>query len=94
MSNKHIGSSFDDFLSEQGTLAETQAEAIKRVIAWQLKNHLTENKLTKVEFAKKLETSRAALDRLLDEKNTSVTLQSLVKAAEVMNKKLEISIRG
>lgn len=92
MSNQHIGSTLSDFLTEQGMLAECQAEAIKRVIAWQLENYIKDTGITKVELAKKLNTSRAALDRLLDEHNTGVTLQSLAKVAEVMNKRLEVSL--
>ena len=92
MTNQHIGSTLGDFLSEQGMLAECQAEAIKRVISWQLKKYLADTGTTKVDLAKQLNTSRASLDRLLDEHNTGVTLHSLAKAAEVMNKRLEISL--
>ena len=92
MSNPHIGSTLGEFLEDQGILAECQAEAIKRVVAWQLEQYIEDTGMTKVELAKKLETSRAALDRLLDGSNTSVSLHSLAKAAEVMNKRLEVNL--
>lgn len=90
--NNHIGSTLSDFLEDEGILAECQAEAIKRVISWQLQQYQEENKITKTELANKLHTSRAALDRLLDENNTNVTLHTITKAAEIMNKKIEISL--
>ncbi|MBT8125048.1 MAG: Fis family transcriptional regulator, partial [Gammaproteobacteria bacterium] len=67
MTNQHIGSPLGDFLSEQGMLAECQAGAIKRVISWQLEKYLVDTGTTKVDLAKQLDTSRASLDRLLDE---------------------------
>lgn len=92
MSNPYVGSTLTNFLSDQGILAECQAEAIKRIISWHLAEYLKKNKITKSEFARKLGTSRIALDRLLDETNTSVTLHSLAKVAEIMDKRLEISL--
>lgn len=88
--NPHIGSSFDDFLAEEGLLAETQAEAIKRVIAWQLSEFMTATDIKKTALAKEMHTSRAQLDRLLDPENTSVSLKTMVAAAQAMGKKLEI----
>lgn len=92
MKNQHIGSSFDDLLAEEGLLAEAQAQAIKRVVAWQVSQYLEHENISKTKFAREIKTSRAALDRLLDENNTSVSLNTLSKAAQAMGKKLEISI--
>ena len=88
--NKHIGSSVDAFLEEEGIFAEAQARAIKRVIVWQLKKHMKENGISKTTLAEQLKTSRAGVDRLLDEDNLSVTLGSLAKVAEATGRKLQI----
>ena len=89
--NQHIGSKFDDFLNEENLLAEAQAEAIKRVVVWQLKQIMEEQKLSQTELAKRLHTSRSGLKRLLDEENTSITLNTLANVAQVTGKKLQIS---
>ena len=73
----HIGSDFDHFLEEEGILAKAQAEAVASVVAWELKKYQSEQSITKVALAKALETSRSGLDRLLDPKDTKVTLGSL-----------------
>ena len=92
MSNKHLGSSFDDFLAEEGILAESEAVAIKRVIAFELKQKMAEKQITKTAMANEMHTSRAALDRLLDPNNTSVTLRTLESAAQALGHKLRISL--
>jgi antitoxin HicB len=76
-SNPYIGSSFDDFLDEENLLAEANEIAIKRVIAWQLQQEIESKQMTKTGLAKAMGTSRAAVDRLLDPDNTSVTLNTL-----------------
>ena len=90
--NKHIGSTFDSFLIEEDIFTETSAEAIKRVIAWQIKNFLAMKHMTKSTFAKQLKTSRSQLDRLLDPDNTTISLKTLVSVANAMNKHVEIAI--
>ena len=92
MGNKHIGSKFDDFLANENLLAESQAEAIKRVIAWQIKEYIEKQGIKKSDFASKLKTSRSQLDRLLDPENTSLNLKTLSHAAEVMGKRIEIRL--
>jgi antitoxin HicB len=91
MTNKHKGSTFDSFLKEEGILEETEATAIKRVIAYQLEQAMEKKHLTKSEIAGKMRTSRSALERLLDPSNTSITLYTLVKLARVLGKKLKLS---
>lgn len=88
--NQHIGSDFDDFLAEEGILAEVEAAAIKRVIAFQFQQEMERSDLTKTEMAAKMNTSRASLNRLLDPDNVSVTLQTLEKAAIAIGKKLRV----
>ena len=92
MNNKHIGSNFDDFLEEEGLLAEAEAVAIKRVIAFQVEQMMQEQHLSKTEMSRRMKTSRAALDRLLDPANQAVTLQTLDRAAHALGKRLQISL--
>ena len=90
MKTEHLGSDFDDFLEEEGLLAEAEAVAVKRVVAYQIAELMEETQLTKTAMARRMETSRAALDRLLDPTNESVTLHTLERAALVLGKRLRI----
>jgi len=90
--NAHIGSSFDAFLEEEGILAEATSVAIKRVLAWQVAQAMEKKGLSKSEMARAMGTSRAALDRLLDPKNTSVTLSTMESAATVLGRRLSIDL--
>lgn len=92
-SNPHRGSSFDDFLKEEGIYEEVTATAMKRVLAWQIAQAMKKQRVTKSAMAKRMRTSRAALDRLLDAKNTSVTLQTMGRAAAVLGKELSITLK-
>lgn len=87
--SKHRGSNFEDFLKEEGIFEECNAEAVKRVIAFQLEKELKKQKMSKSQFAKKMKTSRSAVDRLLDPKRTC-SLKSLVTAVSVLGKTLEV----
>jgi DNA-binding phage protein len=90
MSRRNIGSDFDRFLEEEGLLEETTATAVKRVIAYQLAEKMAKDKLTKAEMARRMDTSRSSLDRLLD--NSSVTLQTLQSAVQALGGRLKIEI--
>jgi len=90
--NKHLGSGFDDFLEEEGLRAETEAAAIKRVIAYRIEMEMKRANLSKSALAEKMNTSRSALDRLLDPSNVSVTLQTLERAALALGKNLKIEL--
>jgi len=90
--NKHIGSSLDDFLAEEGLLESSQSYAIKQVLAWQVAQFIEQQKLTKAAMAGRMNTSRSALDRLLDPDNDSVTLKTLQNAAEVIGAHLEMKL--
>ena len=87
-----IGSSFDDFLKEEGVYAEVSARAIKRVIARQLDSLMQKQGLTKSALAKRMHTSRAQLDRLLDPDNESVTLDTLTRAAKAVGRQLRMEL--
>lgn len=92
MGKKNIGSSFDDFLKEQTMLEDATAVAIKRVIAWQIAEEMKHQKITKTELAKRMQTSRAALNRLLDEEDTSLTLTTLASAAAALGKTINFKL--
>lgn len=91
-SNSRIGSRFDDFLNQEGIFDEVQSVAIKRVLAWQLGQAMKEHKLTKAAMAKRMDTSRAQLDRLLDPDDDSVTLATLTRAAAVVGRKVRLEL--
>ena len=92
MKKKNIGSNFDDFLREEKMLEHAQAVAIKRVIVYQISQEMKQRKLSKTEMAGKMKTSRAALERLLDPANASVTLSTLERAASALGKKLKVEL--
>ena len=92
MSKKNIGSSFDGFLKEEAMLDDATAVALKRVIAWQIAEEMKTQHLTKTELAKRMHTSRAALNRLLDEDDTSLTLTTLASAAAALGKTINFQL--
>ncbi|MGO8865939.1 MAG: helix-turn-helix domain-containing protein [Alphaproteobacteria bacterium] len=87
-----IGSSFDDFLKENGIYEEVTARAIKRVIARQLDAVMRDQGITKSALARRMRTSRAQLDRLLDPENESVTLGTLARAARAVGRQLRMEL--
>jgi antitoxin HicB len=90
--NPHIGSSLDEFLAEEGLRDEARAIAIKEAVAWQVQEAMEREKITKAEMARRMRTSRAALDRLLDPGNAAVTLQTLARAASAIGRQLRIEL--
>jgi antitoxin HicB len=90
--NPHIGSSLDDFLKAEGILEETHAAALKEALAWQVQQGMKREKINKVEMARRMNTSRAALDRLLNPNNASVTLQTLCRAARAIGRDLRVEL--
>lgn len=91
--NVHTGSRFDDFLKEEGIFDEVRAKALKRALAEQLEDSMHVAKLTKLEMARKMATSRSQLDRVLDPNNVSVQLDTLIKAARAVGKEVEIKFK-
>lgn len=87
-----IGSSFDSFLTEQGILQECEEQAIKQILADQIKAAMEKDHLTKTAMAERMQTSRRALDRLLDPDNTSVTLHTLQRAAVAVGRQLRLEL--
>jgi antitoxin HicB len=90
--NRHIGSSLDDFLKEEDMLEEARTIALKETLTWQVQKAMEKKKISKVEMARRMRTSRAALDRLLDAGNASVTLQTMCRAARAIGRDLRIEL--
>lgn len=88
----HIGSSFEEFLRDEGAYEETTAVAVKRVLAWQLEQAMEENKISKNRMAKEMKTSRSQLDRILDPENTAVRFDTVIKAARVLGRQVRIDL--
>jgi antitoxin HicB len=92
MNEKHMGSGLDDYLAEEGQLAEAEAVAAKRVLAFQIAKLMAEQQLSKAEMARRMSTSRAAVDRLLDSDTESATLVTLEKAAAALGRRLHVAL--
>lgn len=92
MNEQHVGTDFDDFLAEEDLLAEAEAVAVKRVLAFQIARLMAEQQLTKAEMARRMNTSRAAVDRLLDPSCASATLLTLEKAACALGLRLQVAL--
>lgn len=90
--NPHDGTTLDDFLREEGIFEEVEAAALKRALALKVADLMQEQHLRKTSMAKQMHTSRAALDRLLDPANTSVTLATLTRAAKALGRKIKIDL--
>jgi len=92
MKHKNLGSNFDDFLEEEGLLAGAEAVAAKRVLTYQIEKVMKQERVTKTLLAKRMGTSRPAVDRLLDPRDPSVTLKTLGKVATSLGKRLKIQL--
>lgn len=92
MTKQNLGSDFNDFLAEEGMLEEVTAVAVKRVIAWQIEQEMSAQKMTKTAMAKKMRTSRASLNRLLDANDTSLTLTTLAGAAAALGRRIKLEL--
>lgn len=87
-----IGSSFDDYLKDEGLYEETSAVAIKRTLAWQLENAMEKEGMTKNEMAKRMHTSRSQLDRILDPGNDRIQLDTVFKAARALGREVKLEL--
>jgi DNA-binding phage protein len=90
--NPHLGSSFDSFLEQEGVLEDVTARALKRVLARQLSALMKDQGLNKTTLADRMRTSRSQLDRLLDPESGSVTLDTLVRAAHAVGRRLHLEL--
>ena len=91
MSRKHLGSSIDDFLKQEGIFDEAQVQAVKEVVAWQLARAMRKKRISKTRMAALLRTSRSQVDRLLDP-NDDITLSSLQRAAAMVGRRVSIEL--
>jgi len=89
---KNIGSNFDDFLANQGVLEVCEEQAIKEILADQIRAAMQEKQLSKTAMARRMKTSRQALDRLLDPANVGVTLSTMQKAASAVGRTLRLEL--
>jgi antitoxin HicB len=87
-----LGSSFDDYLKEEGIYEEVQTVAIKRVIAWQIEEAMKTSHITKAQMARRMRTSRSQLDRLLNPEHSGVTLETLSRAAQVVGRNIRVEL--
>jgi antitoxin HicB len=92
MTNSHLDSSFDNFLEEEGIRDAARMYAVKRVLAWQIGEAMKAQGITKSEMAKRMRTSRAQLDRLLDPENDKVQLDTVQRAAAAVGKTLRLEL--
>ncbi|HEY7030121.1 MAG TPA: helix-turn-helix transcriptional regulator [Thermomicrobiales bacterium] len=92
MDNSHIGSSFDDFLKEDGIYEDVTADAVKRVLGWQLEQARLAQGISKSALARQMHTSRTQVERLLDPTNTQVQFDTLQRAAKALGHKLVIEL--
>lgn len=90
--SKHLGSSLDELLQEDGLQEEVTAAALKRVFAWQLEQAMKARQINKSEMAKRMHTSRTVVNRLLDANDTSVTLATLARASVAVGVPLKIEM--
>ncbi len=90
--NKHRGGNFRDFLDDEGILEEVEARALKRAIALQLSRLIEQKSLSKGDMALRMKTSRAAVDRMLDGSNPSMTLTTLEKAARALGQRIRLEL--
>ena len=90
--NPHFGSSFEDFLREEGIAEAVNAAAVKHVLAWQIEQEMKAQGISKNEMAKRMHTSRAYLDRFLDPKNDKVQLDTMQRAAAAVGRKLRLEL--
>lgn len=86
------GTSFDEFLKEEGIYESVQAGALKKVVSWQLRQAMKEQKISKIEMARRMNTSRSQLDRLLDPANDAVSLEALARAAAVVGREIRLEL--
>jgi len=90
--NPHLGSDFEEFLADEGLLEGATAVAVKRVLTWQLQAAMKDAKVSQAELARRMKTSRAAIHRLLDATDSSVTLSTITKAAAALGRSVRLQL--
>jgi len=90
--NPNRGSSFEDFLKEEGIFDASNAAAVKKVLAWQIEQAMRTQHITKSAMAARMHTSRSQLERLLDPEKTGVSLETIQRAAAVVGRELRVEM--
>jgi|SRR5918993_3596110 antitoxin HicB len=90
--NQRIGSGLDQLLDEDGALEEVSAIAIKRVIAWQIEEAMKAAGVSKAELAKRMHTSRSQLDRVLDHRSPSLTIETLSRVVSALGYRFQCGL--
>jgi antitoxin HicB len=88
--NPHIGSTLDEFLKDEGLYEDATNYAVKRILAWQVRKAMDEQRISKVEMARRMGTSRAHLDKLLDPENDKVQLDTVQRAAAAVGRRIRL----
>jgi DNA-binding Xre family transcriptional regulator len=91
-SHLHVGGDFEDFLREEGRLAEATAVAVKRVLAWELQRAMAADGVSQAEMARRMKTSRAVVRRLLDDHDPAVTLSTISRAATALGRQVKFKL--
>jgi predicted transcriptional regulator len=89
---KHVGSSLEDFLDEEGILEAATSKAVKSVVAWQLAEEMKAKRMTKKRLAKLMHTSRAQVDRILDPEKGNITIETLQRAAALLGRRVRVEL--
>lgn len=92
MNRRHVGSNLDDFLDGEGLLAECEAGALKRVVAWQLEREMKRRRISRAKLASRMKTKRSTLNRLFSQDDSVVSLQLLEQAALALGRKLKVEL--
>ena len=92
MKEQHIGSDLDDFLKQDGSLAECEAGALKCVVTWQIEREMKRRRISRAKLASRMKTNPATLDRLFAPDHSSVTLQLLEQVALALGRKLKVEL--
>ena len=92
MNKQHIGSELDEFLKRDGLLADCEAGAVKRVVAWQLQREMKRKRISRAKLASRMKTNRNKLNRLFSGDDSSVTLQLLEQAALALGRRLKVEL--
>jgi antitoxin HicB len=89
--NPHWGSTLEHFLDKEGIRETAKAEAVTRVVAWQLGQEMKRKRISKARLAELMNTSRAQVDRILQAKG-NVTVQTLQRAAHLVGRQLRLEL--
>lgn len=92
MKREHVGSEFDDFLKQDGLLAECEAGAFKRVVTWQLEQEMKRRKISRAKLATRMKISRSTVDGMFAPDEPSITLHLLERAALALGRKLKVEL--